>query len=58
MNKIKKTEVIDSNIDLDINNDEVKKYSTDIFHRWKTEEYVEENHTSEGIYLCDGIYVE
>jgi len=41
---------------LDLDGFKVARESEDAFDRWKREEFVEENLTSEGVYLGDGIY--
>jgi hypothetical protein len=50
----KEVEILDEEIDLGIY--ETARTSNDAFENWKQEEYNEDHHSGEGIYLGDGIY--
>lgn len=50
----KEVEILDEEIDLGIY--ETARTSDDAFENWKQEEYDDAHHSSEGVYLGDGIY--
>ena len=54
MNNKSNTEILDEEIDLGVF--VTAQESDDAFENWKQVEYDEENHTSDGVYLGDGIY--
>lgn len=47
-------EILDEEIDLGTHT--TAQTSEDVFDRWKREEFDEDNHSYEGVYLGDGIY--
>lgn len=53
-NDNKEVEILDEEIDLGIF--ETARTSNDAFDNWKQEEFNEDNHSSEGVYLGDGVY--